>query len=248
MKHFEEIESYLWGKMTEEEVANFEQKIVADLDLAIEVETQRLELKAIEQMEEDLLLVKMKGWREEAQRSDQLGSSQTSIAPSLTESAKENGGAIIRKLTPRRFVLWALAAAACAALFIVIEYIRSPDIPKLIVANAENPISTLKSTELVVMPADSLSTKFEIAYEALKSGNYDLSFRSFDEIAKSTLTNDKLREAAEFNYALAVLGKEDKAKAIELLEIIAGNMPDSPDYHRYRIKAKKLLADLKRFR
>ncbi|MEZ4963128.1 MAG: hypothetical protein R2830_25115 [Saprospiraceae bacterium] len=242
MKNFIDIESYLWGNMTAEEKAAFEQKMAADPDLALEVEVQRLELKAIGQAEEAHWLAQMKAWRNAADSLGQdSGGSGRSNAGSGATAPQE---ATVRKLAGRRLLLWAVAVAACIAIFFFARPFFQPDAARIVSQEKELPAqlsSGLKSTEPGIPPTDSLSILFLQGYAALDAGKFGEAQTAFKSVSESGQAEEWLKQAAEFQLALALVGLEEYAAARERLQAIEGKPG-----HRYRGRAEQLLGRLEK--
>lgn len=100
--NFDRIEAYLFGQMTAEESAEFEQAIAADAALAAEVEQQRLEHRAMELLLREELKANLDSWKAEKESAAAAGES----------------GAKVVSIGSNRHLLFRIAAAAAVLLVV----------------------------------------------------------------------------------------------------------------------------------
>ncbi|MBK8566713.1 MAG: hypothetical protein IPN76_26130 [Saprospiraceae bacterium] len=80
-KNFDRIEAYLFGQMTNEEAANFEQDIAQDQALAQSVEQQRMEHRTMHLLLRKELLSSLEEWKQEKASTTQANERTATVVP-----------------------------------------------------------------------------------------------------------------------------------------------------------------------
>jgi len=241
MDYFQEIDNYIWGRLSPEKAKAFERQMNEDDSLAEEVAMKRREVELISKMEEAYWLTEMKAWREEMKTEErQLSQERAKYTPSKAMEASLPDTAPDRpKLTVlKRIVPW--AAAATVALLIGFFWILPSDSSFSVVQEAVKPArleSIQRSTSESEVQAMPPSVRLFIqAYDHLENQEYSLADETFLKIENNPQAESWLLEAVEYNRALIRLELGSSQEARTQLEKIS-NTPS----HRYHRKAKRLL-------
>ncbi|MDB4539253.1 hypothetical protein N9231_02465 [Saprospiraceae bacterium] len=194
MTNFIEIEKYLLGALSDEEISEFETKVSNDIEFAREVEIQRLELLTIKKIEQESWLTKMKTWEKPASKANNY----------------------------RRFGLVALAIILLSSVIFLV--IQKPKEPILFAYGLEIlPIdhSGLKSSEPT--QTNDFNVKFTEACTALETKEYRAAYQLFENLENSLPNNHRLLYYSQYYRGIAALGKGDIEDAKKILSSIKGN-------------------------
>jgi hypothetical protein len=240
MDYFQEIDNYIWGNLSPDEMKAFELRMKEDNALLEKVAMQRRELELISKMEEAYWLKEMKIWKEEAKddkKQEIQGSARgtTHIATEALPTDKAVGrskGTVLKRILP-----WSVAATV--AILIGFFWLLPADPSFSAAQQAVIPAqikSIERSSEAEAQDTHPNVDLFIAAYERLQEQQYSLADGAFQKIENDPQVEAWLLEAVEYNRALIrfELGSPQEARA--RLEKI-GNNPS----HRYRRKAKRLL-------
>lgn len=252
MGNFEQIEKYLWGRMSQAERDSFEEMLVNDSDLALEVESQRLQIQAMALLEEDGWYTKMKHWREETNdesirekgHSDSPSPQEIDISAAIKDTESKP---VASKPSKKPFRWWLMATAASIVLVIGLWVTRLPTPLDLSIADNLHPVdfnSKSSSTEPVTSEIyQKLKEKFGLAFELLGNRKYEEAYLVFQELEQFIPENNYpyYLDNAEYNKALAALGMKEFSKAKELLEAIAAQKE-----HSLHGAAKKMLNEIEK--
>jgi len=241
MDYFQEIDNYIWGHLSPEEMKAFELQMKEDNALSEKVAMQRRELELISKMEEAYWLKEMKAWKEEVQTDEQQETQKsaegtTPIATEATDKTAERPkGAVLRRILP-----WSIAAtiAILIGFFWLLPSDPSFSVAQQAVIPAQiESIERSSGTEAQDTPPN--VNLFIEAYERLQEQRYSSADEAFRKIENDPQAESWLLEAVEYNRALIRFELGSPQEARTRLEII-GNTSS----HRYRRKAKRLLKRL----
>lgn len=243
MNYHQEIENYIWARLSAEKAKDFERRMKEDESLSEEVAMQRRELELIRKMEEEYWLREMKSWKAEMSADDQQveGKAQQeapSYVPSTTESTTIN--LRLRASIHRRILTW--SAAAAIALLLTFYWLLPSDGSFSIIEERVIPdryISVEKSSEKKIESTDRLGRLFIKAYDALEDQRYNVADETFETIESIPEAEQWLLQAVEYNRALIKYEQGDREEAMSQLKRIS-----EYSSHRYRRKAEKLLKKL----
>ena len=231
MKHFERIQKYLNGEMTEAERQAFLAEMQKDEALAEEVKIQQFEEGALEWMRRENLREKIQHYRSENTTAPQNKRPAFSILKS------------IKNLNP-----WLLSAAAVLLLLIGFFFLFPDPLPHPgqladelsqqyppednILRSAEEYTDT--SLEAGLQPL------YDYAHQHFKRGNYAEAKIQFEAYILSAPPSFRKVDEMEFYLFLALLktGKIDEAK------ILAKRISKDPE-HRFQAIAEEALKQLK---
>lgn len=225
--NFDRIEAYLFGQMTQDETTNFEQEIAQNNDLALEVENQRLEHRAMELMLREELQANLQFWKVEKDQ----------------EATAEPGSKTVSINRSRR-LMYRLSIAACilliAGFFSRQFFASSPDYEAIAMdgfgysettsrGTTNDPLApvfqSMKSknyrealTQLGQIPGDYqkltvLNLRGECSFY-LKE--YDQAIANYQQILQANPDGD-LREKAEWRTLLCMVAKGEKGAALDNL-------------------------------
>jgi len=233
--NFDRIEAYLIGQMPSAEAAAFEQEISQDADIALEVEQQRLEHRAMELLLREELQSQMQQWKAEKEQEE-------------TEAGTGASAKVVPINTSRRLI-FRLAAAASVALLIGFFsrqfFFSSPDYETLAMENFGSSSVNMRSDaqDLLSPVYQAMNQKDYLAalaqIDILPSGyqpltilnlrgecyfylhQYQQSANAYQQILQSGSVDGDLREKAEWRLLLSYMAnKEQKAKVDSLLNNI----------------------------
>jgi hypothetical protein len=241
MDYFKEIDNYIWGHLSPEEMKAFELQMKENNALSEKVAMQRKELELISKMEEAYWLKEMKAWKEEMHTDEQQKTQKSAKGtdPIATEATDTTAG---RSKGPafRRILPWSIAATV--AILIGFFWLL-PSAPSFSVAQQAVMPARIESIERS-SGTETQDTPYHVnlfieAYEYLQDQQYSLADEAFRKIENDPQAESWLLEAVEYNRALIrfELGSPEETRT--RLEKIS----KTPS-HRYRRKAKRLLKRL----
>lgn len=243
MDYFQEIDNYIWGNLSPDEMKAFELRMKEDNALSEKVAMQRRELEWMGKMEEAYWLKEMKAWREEMRTDTQqeVKGSAKGTTPTATEAlptdkaAGRSKSAVLKRILP-----WSVAATVAILIGVFWLLPSDPSFSAAQQAVIPAPIESIeRSSGIESQDIHPNVDLFIEAYGYLQEQQYSLADETFQKIENNPQAESWLLEAVEYNRALISfeLGSPQEART-QLKKI------SNTSSHRYRRKAKKLLKRL----